>query len=94
MRTKARHLLAQLLDLRRLRAAIAAAAGGAAEAGAAASAAADAADSGTAAGAAAGTDAGGGGGGFRAPAVHQKLARPALRGLAREWGPEEDTVSY
>ena len=93
VRTKARHLLAQLLDLRRLRAAIAAAAGGAAEAGAAASAAADAADSGTAAGAAAGTDAGGGGG-FRAPAVHQKLARPALRGLAREWGPEEDTVSY
>ena len=93
MRTKARHLLAQLLDLRRLRAAIAAASGGAAAAGAPADGAAGDTAGGTAAGAAAGTDAGGGGG-FRAPAVHQKLARPALRGLAREWGPEEDTVSY
>ena len=83
MRTKARHLLAQLLDLRRLRAAIAAASGAAAAISAPADAAAGdtagGAGGGTAAGAAAGTDARGGGG-FRAPAVHQKLARPALRG--------------
>ena len=36
----------------------------------------------------------GGCGLFRAPAVHQKLARPALRGAAppREWGSDEDTA--
>ena len=71
VRNKARHLLAQLLDLRRLRAAIGVAVATAADAGAVVPRA-----------------------GFRAPAVHQKLARPALRGAAppREWGSDEDTA--